>query len=167
MPFALLIIGLLLIATGGRGTYAQFGAMVVGDFTQAPAGGGPTFTTWLIALAAVGVLGYIPQVQTISRMLLALVLLVLLLRNRGFFDQFQAALKQGAVQPAALPAAANSGSEPGAQAGSAIAPFTAPSAGAVNQWLQQNFGSFFSPTWTPQGVTSTPPVPPGSTVIPF
>lgn len=103
MAFALLIIGLLMIAVGGRGTYAQFGTMVVNDFTVAPSGGGPTFAVWLIALAAVGAVGFVSSLQTISRMMLGLVLLVLILRNKGFFDQFKAALAQGPTTPQPIP----------------------------------------------------------------
>lgn len=97
MGFVLLIIGLLMIITGARGTYAQFGTQIASEF-QGP----NSFTYQMIALGAIGMAGYVPALQTISRWALALILLVILLGNRGstgFFTQLQQALKAGPVAP--------------------------------------------------------------------
>jgi hypothetical protein len=97
MGFVLLIIGLLMVITGARGTYAQFGSQVASEFQ-----GQNSFTYQMIALGSIGALGYIPALQTISRWALALILLVVLLGNKGgngFFTQFQAALQQGPKAP--------------------------------------------------------------------
>jgi len=102
MGLALTIIGLLMVIVGGRGTYAQFGKQLSYDFT----GGGnfkQSFTIWFLAIAGIGAIGYLPALQTISRMLLALVLIVIFLANKGFFQQFTQALQTGPQQPAALP----------------------------------------------------------------
>lgn len=105
MGFALVLIGLLMVITGGRGTYAQFGTLVAGEFTGPiipPKGQAPNFATWLIALSAVGALGYIQTLQTISRLLMTLIILSIFLSQKGFFAQFQAALKAGPKAPNAL-----------------------------------------------------------------
>jgi hypothetical protein len=97
MPFVLLIVGLLMIITGARGTYAQFGSQLASEFE-----GTNNFTYQMIALGAVGALGYIPALQTISRWALALILLVILLSNKnsnGFYSEFQAALQNGPTAP--------------------------------------------------------------------
>jgi hypothetical protein len=105
MGFALLFIGLLMIVTGARGTYAQFGTQLASEFQ-----GQNNFTYWIIALVALGALGYIKPVQTISRLLMTLVIIVLFLAHKGFFQQFQAALAAGPKQPNALPAGATTSS---------------------------------------------------------
>lgn len=86
-----------MIITGARGTYSQFGNQLAGEFQ-----GTNNFTYEALAIFVVGAVGYIPAMQTISRWLLAFILLVILLGNKGgngFFTQFNAALKQGPTQP--------------------------------------------------------------------
>ena len=112
MGFALLLIGLLMIIVGARGTYVQFGEQLTSEFT-----GENNFTYWIVALGAIGALGYIPAVQKLSRMLMTLVILVLFLSHKGFFEQFQTALKSGPVPPKPLPETAGTG---GAPAGPAL-----------------------------------------------
>jgi hypothetical protein len=95
--FALVIIGLLMVITGGRGTYAQFGSQLASEFQ-----GQNSFTYQMIGIGAVGALGYIPALQTISRFALAFVLLVILLGNKnsaGFYTAFTAALNAGPKAP--------------------------------------------------------------------
>jgi len=108
MGFALVLVGLLMVITGGRGTYAQFGSLVAGEFSGPffpPKGQGSTnFASWFIALGTVGALGYISSLQTISRYLMALILLSIVLSHKGFFAQFQAALTAGPKTPNAPPA---------------------------------------------------------------
>lgn len=102
MAFVLVIIGLLMVITGARGTYAQFGSQVASEFTAQP-GGGPSFTTWLLAIAAVGAIGYIPTLQIISRWLMALVIIVIVLANKGFFAKLQQSVNQSPVPPSYVP----------------------------------------------------------------
>ena len=101
MGFPLTFIGLMLVVTAYRGTYAQFGSLVAGEFT-----GKPSFLVFVIAVMALGSLGYIPAFQRISRLLLLLVLIGIIVSNKGFFANFTAALKQGPVPPA-TPAASS------------------------------------------------------------
>ena len=99
MGFALLLTGLLMVITGARGTYPQFGSQIASEFE-----GQGSFTYWLIAVGSVGALGYINALRTISRWLMALIILSIFLSHKGFFAQFQSALAAGPTQPNAIPA---------------------------------------------------------------
>jgi len=57
--------------------------LVKGDFA-----GQGNFIYWLVAILAVGVLGYIPRVRPISDAFLVLIIVVLFLSKKGFFAQF-------------------------------------------------------------------------------
>lgn len=111
MGLVLLLVGLLMVITGGRGTYAQFGTLVASEFTGPiiPSKGTPStnFTTWLLAIGMIGSLGYISALQTISRLFMVLILLAIFLGQKGFFAQFSAALKAGPKAPNALPASSS------------------------------------------------------------
>ena len=96
MAFVFTIVGLLMIVTGVKGTYAQFGSQVAGDFT-----GSQPFTYWVAAILGVGAIGYIDALRTVSRLFLALILVSMVLANKGFFQQFTSALKQGPIAPQA------------------------------------------------------------------
>lgn len=94
MGFVLLIAGLLMIVTGAKGTYAQFGSQVASDFT-----GKNNFTYWIVALGSVGSLGYIESFRTFSRLFMTLIILGMLLSNKGFFAKLTAALQSGPIAP--------------------------------------------------------------------
>lgn len=94
IPFFLTTLGLIMIVTGSRDTYAAFGKQVVGDFT-----GEGNFTYWLVAIGAIGAVGYAPQFRGFSRGFLALILVAMVLRNGGVFDELTAALAQGPERP--------------------------------------------------------------------
>lgn len=96
MAFVLVTVGLLMIVTGAKGTYAAFGSQVASDFT-----GSQPFTYWLAAIGAVGAIGYIDALKTFSRLFLTLILVSMVLANKGFFAKLTAALKQGPVAPPA------------------------------------------------------------------
>lgn len=97
MPFVLVIVGILMVVTGAKGTYAQFGSQVASDFT-----GPGNFTTWVVALGAVGSIGYIDALRAFSRLFMALILIAMVLSNKGFFAKFTDALKTGPVAPEAI-----------------------------------------------------------------
>lgn len=88
MPFALLIIGVVLLVAGIRNTQCILFAEVEGDFT-----GTNNFFYWFLAIMIIGTLGYIPKLKPISTALLVLVIVVLFLHkgaNGGFFQQLTA-----------------------------------------------------------------------------
>lgn len=90
MPFALVVIGLLLVVTGARGTQKEFGDLLYKDFT-----GPGNFTYWLVSLGAIGALGYIDELRTFSRLFMALIIIAMIVKNQGLFDKFTQALQQG------------------------------------------------------------------------
>lgn len=94
MPFALVIIGLVMIVTGARDTYAAFGAQVRKDFT-----GPGNFTFWLASLGAVGAVGYVPKLKPLAIAFMTLIIVAMLLSNRGFFAKLQEALNNGPIAP--------------------------------------------------------------------
>lgn len=84
MPFAFLIVGLTLVVSSVRGTSGELLTLVKGDFT-----GSNNFIAWILAILVIGALGYIRPLQSPSRAMLVLVVLVLFLSNGGFFSKFQ------------------------------------------------------------------------------
>jgi hypothetical protein len=73
MPFLVLLIGAILIIAAWRDTY--------GDLFTALQTDVPGFFKWALAVVAIGALGYAPGLKPISRMLLALVIVVLVVKN--------------------------------------------------------------------------------------
>jgi hypothetical protein len=83
MPFALIIVGIILLIAGVRGQIGNLASLIKSDFT-----GSGNYIYWVVAILAVGSIGYVKKLQPISDAFLALVLIVLLLSNKGFFAQF-------------------------------------------------------------------------------
>lgn len=83
MPFALIIVGLVLVVAAVRGTTDTLFSTVKGDFE-----GPNNFTYWVVAILILGALGYVPSLEKISRLFLALVVVALFLSNGGFFEKF-------------------------------------------------------------------------------
>lgn len=128
MPFVLVIAGLLMVVTGARGTYQQFGSQLAKDFNG-------QFLYFAAAILFVGALGYVESLRRISRLFMALILIVLVLANRGFFDKFTQALKTGPVAPKA-----NTGGASGYGVSSAGGASSTPS---LKQSLQKPGGGGF------------------------
>jgi hypothetical protein len=84
MPLLFIGTGLVFILTGVKGQPGELWQLFQGDFT-----GKNNFIYWMIAMLVLGALGYIEQLKNLSRLFIVLVLVVLLLDNRGFFAQLQ------------------------------------------------------------------------------
>lgn len=89
MPYALLIIGAVMFVAGVRGTNEELWALVKGDFT-----GDKSFLPWIAAIAVVGGLGYVKSLKPLSVAFMWLLLLVLLLSNRGVIAQLETYVKK-------------------------------------------------------------------------
>lgn len=74
MPFAFMIVGLVLVVTGLQNTYATLGAQLQKDLF-----GPQGFIVWAIALIFVGLLGYVQELAKFSRWFLALILIAIIL----------------------------------------------------------------------------------------
>lgn len=107
MPYALLLIGAVLVVASVRNTYKDLWALVENDFTQQ---GG--FLSWVAAIAVIGGLGYIPKLKPLSIALMTLLLLVLVLSNRGVFARLQTFIESGAGGRSVAPSTASPATQP-------------------------------------------------------
>jgi hypothetical protein len=135
MLLAVLLIAVLLIVAAIRNSQKALFTALGQDV--------PGFIVWAAAIVAVGAVGYIPGLKGASRGLLALVLLVIILRNySAVVAGFQASAQAGA-----------GGSGSTAQVGGGTASSAAPSAATVASVsssilpnLLPDNGSSFAPT---------------------
>jgi hypothetical protein len=120
MPFALVLIGLIMVVTAAKGTHVALGTQLTKDFT-----GPGNFIYWFVAIGVVGAVGQIPKGEKLANPFLVLLIAAMLLaqsRNgrAGFFKGFMDAIKQG---PVASPRESTTGATASAgssqQAGSA------------------------------------------------
>jgi hypothetical protein len=91
MPLVFLAVGLILVAAALAGPNApkQLLAQLKSDFV-----GSNNFTIWIVAIFAIGAIGYINGFRGVANLFLLLVVAVILLSNTGFFSQFSQALNQ-------------------------------------------------------------------------
>jgi hypothetical protein len=111
MAYFFIILGVVLVIAAARDTQGDLFTLLQGDLipnsgTSVSANGSVTntfklpgtnsanFFYWIIAIGLIGAVGYVDDLKPISNGFLALVIVVLLLDNRGFFTQFSAALNQ-------------------------------------------------------------------------
>ena len=110
MPFVIVLIGIMLISSGARNRASQLGALIANDFS-----GSGNFFAWVAAIGAVGAVGYYEPMKPVSRLFLFLVLLSMLLSNRGFFANLLDAVQTfEAPAPAANADVGASTADPGA-----------------------------------------------------
>lgn len=79
----LLLIGVVLIVAGARGKSSELGAIVQDDFVSQP-----SYFVWILAVATIGIIGSFKPLKEASNAFYALLIIVLLLSNRGFFAEF-------------------------------------------------------------------------------
>lgn len=132
MPFALVTIGVLIFVTALNNTWRQFGSQVYKDLFGANGG----FVYWVAGITIVGLIGYIPSLKRPSDLFMVLIILAMLLQNKGFFGELQQGLQAGPGGTTGT----NTGS--GASATGAAAPstvasglFSGPLGGIVAQGL--------------------------------
>jgi hypothetical protein len=93
MPFVFLIIGTVFIIAGVRNTTGDLVKLFQTDIQ-----GSNNFVYWILAILAIGSLGYVQDLRQLSRAFLVLVLLVLVLAEDksstagGFFTKFNQAI---------------------------------------------------------------------------
>jgi hypothetical protein len=116
VPFVLAIVGAILVIAAIRNTHGDLATALETDV--------PPYMVWAAALFGVGAIGWIPGMRGISRMLLALVVLVLVLAN---YKEILGGFTSLASAPAPTPAPAT----PAAQYASATGQATLPGPGGV------------------------------------
>lgn len=90
MPLALIAIGVVFFASAMKGTTDQLMRQIKKDFT-----GEGNFLFWILALGAVGSLGYVPGLKPVANAFLALLLIVFILAaNKGNKDFFSGLITQ-------------------------------------------------------------------------
>lgn len=112
MPLVLILFGLVLIAVAWRGTEHEFAAQLTQDF-----GTGGTFLASAAAIGVLGALGYVPALRTLSNYAMALVIVVVALRNGGLFGQLAAVIDHPPGAAPAVPLAAYSAGSGGTAGG--------------------------------------------------
>lgn len=151
MPFALVLIGLIMIVTGAKGTQKEFGRELVSDFT-----GPGNFTWWIVSIGALGALGYVDKLRTFSRTFMALVIISMILSNRGFFDQFTKAINTGPEKIKASGANDNSGPQVDQKAFfDSVGNLSAQSNAGVSSIMQENTKRIDSAGKTAANIIST------------
>lgn len=85
IPFLFLLIGVVFVIAGVRGKAKEVGDILKSDFT-----GNPNYLTWVLAVAAVGLLLTNRYTEKVGTSFFVLLLLVLFISNRGFFNEFSA-----------------------------------------------------------------------------
>jgi hypothetical protein len=88
VPFFLAILAIVFLVTAIRGTTTTLFGLIHDDFS-----GSGNYIYWVVSLLIIGSIGYVKKLQGISDMFLALVLIVMVIANKGFFAQFTAAIK--------------------------------------------------------------------------
>jgi hypothetical protein len=108
----ILLVGIMLIDTALKGTEKELAQQLQLDLI-----GAQGFLVWILAIAGIGAVGYIPGLQKTSRYMLALLAVVILLRNGGVFSQATVAIQQvSKAGPAPSIPQPGTGPSPGAAA---------------------------------------------------
>lgn len=85
MPFVFAILAIGLIVVAINGTQSAAFKLLKSEFT-----GSNSFVVWVAAIAILGALAYVKPIRPVAVGLMVLVLLVMVLNNKGgFFKQFQ------------------------------------------------------------------------------
>jgi hypothetical protein len=83
MPFALLIVGIVMVVTAVNNTVQPLAKLVKGDFT-----GNDNYFYWALAILVIGAIGYYSKLNHFSDAMLALVIVGMVVANKGFFKKF-------------------------------------------------------------------------------
>lgn len=94
MPIAFIIFGIFLVVAsvrwnqGGNQVWTLLGSDLQGKSVTTGKQTG-NFFAWAAAIILIGAVGYIDELKPVANTMLALVIVVLLLSNNGFFAQLQ------------------------------------------------------------------------------
>lgn len=91
MPFALITIGVLIFFSALNNTAGALGKQLYADLFSEDGG----FVYWVAGIIIVGLIGYIPSLKKPSDLFMVLIIIAMLLQNKGFFQQLQTGLQNG------------------------------------------------------------------------
>lgn len=125
MVLVAILIGAILIVAAIRDTQGALFSALATDV--------PAFVVWAAAIIALGAIGYIPGLKPVSRGLLALVIIVIVLRQyQQIIAGFQGAVSSGASTGSAATGSAATGSALAAPSVSSSVATPAPVLGNLN-----------------------------------
>ena len=81
MPVALIFLGVLFVVVGFQDTHKELFSQLGKDFT-----GQNSFLVWIAAIGILGAIGYVPKLEKFSRMLLLLIFAAMFFANKGIFS---------------------------------------------------------------------------------
>jgi hypothetical protein len=90
MPIFILFVGVMLVVVGINNKIPEFVSLLKGDFQSK--GNSPPFQIWIVAIFVAGSLGYVKALRPVANAFLVLIVVALLLSNKGFFAEFTKAL---------------------------------------------------------------------------
>jgi len=92
MPFALILIGLILITAAVKGKHKDLFGLLKSDFT-----GSDNFFVWVLAIVILVAIGNVERLRPVSNAFLVLLILVIIVGNgrKGLFENFMRQLKEG------------------------------------------------------------------------
>ena len=90
MPFALILIGIVMIVAGVEDTQDDLYTLLKGDFF-----GPNNFFFWMMAIGVIVAVGKVPNMEPLSDAFLVLVLIMIVIHNKDFLTQINTALKGG------------------------------------------------------------------------
>lgn len=88
MPLIFIAIGILFLVLARNGTQGDFEQLLKSEFT-----GAQSFIVWASAIVILGLLGFFKPIRPVTDAFIGLIILVLILHNKGFFGQLNAALR--------------------------------------------------------------------------
>lgn len=91
MPLFILFVGILLVVVGINNKIPELVGLIKEDFR--PSENVPGFHVWVLAIFVAGALGYVKQLKPVANAFLVLIIVVMLLSNKGFFAQFTSAIE--------------------------------------------------------------------------
>lgn len=114
MPIVAILLGAIMIDLAFRGTEHEFEQQLRSDF------GGGEFVAWVAAIVVIGGLGYVPALRRISTVGMALLIVVLTLKNGGLFTQLASVVTNPPAASAPVPLASYEGGGGGGGGGGGI-----------------------------------------------
>lgn len=103
MALVFIVLGVLFLVTSVRGTQGTLYSVLKSEFT-----GSNSFIVWASAILILGLVGYWRRARPATDAFIALIFLVLILHNKGFFAQFNAAIRAPAAPGASTSPAGGS-----------------------------------------------------------
>lgn len=91
MPLFFLIVGILLIIVGINDRIDDLLNLLKEDFV--PSDGQPSFMLWILIILAIGLVGGVKSLRPVSNAFFVLLVIVVLLANKGFIQQFTQAIE--------------------------------------------------------------------------